>query len=126
MNLAVNGLAEQHNHLEKADGLTWLKNCKQSFDLIFIDPPTFSNTRKEQRVFDVQRDHPALIDLAMACLEPDGILIFSCNFRKFVLDQTLAERYRVEEITRQTVPFDFSRNKTIHHCWEVCRLDHSG
>jgi 23S rRNA (guanine2445-N2)-methyltransferase / 23S rRNA (guanine2069-N7)-methyltransferase len=126
MNLAVNGLAEQHHHLEKADGLTWLKNCKQSFDLIFIDPPTFSNTRKEQRVFDVQRDHPALIDLAMACLEPDGILIFSCNFRKFVLDQTLAERYRVEEITRQTVPFDFSRNKTIHHCWEMCRLDHSG
>jgi len=126
MNLAVNGLAEQHNHLEKADGLTWLKSCKQRFDLIFIDPPTFSNTRNEQRVFDVQRDHPALIDLAMTCLEPDGIVIFSCNFRKFVLDQTLAERYRVEEITRQTVPFDFSRNKTIRHCWEICRLDHSG
>lgn len=118
MNLALNGLGEVRNKVEKADGLEWLAACSATYDLIFIDPPTFSNTKKENRVFDVQEDHARMLDLAMSRLENGGLLIFSTNFRKFQLDKGLAERYAITDISRQSLPFDFSRNHKIHACWE--------
>jgi len=70
-------------------------------------------------VFDVQRDHVALLDLAMARLAPGGTLYFSNNFRKFVLDAGLSERYAVEEITAATLDEDFRRNNRIHRAWKL-------
>ncbi len=119
MNLALNGLTEHRNKVEKADCLQWLEESKGTFDLIFIDPPTFSNTKKEHRVFDVQRDHTRLIELAMGHLDPAGLLIFSTNFRRFQLDERLTKLYEIKDISQESVPVDFSRNEKIHSCWEV-------
>lgn len=119
MNLALNGFTEQRNRVEKSDCLLWLEESKAKFDLIFIDPPTFSNTKKDKRVFDVQKDHGRLVDLAMERLEEDGLLIFSTNFRRFILEERLVSLYDIKDISQQSVPFDFSRNKKIHKCWEI-------
>lgn len=118
MNLALNGLGEVTNKVEKADCIEWLGACRTTFDLIFIDPPTFSNTKKEMRVFDIQEDHERLINLAMSCLDINGLLIFSTNFRRFSLAKVLCEKYTVTDISKQSLPLDFSRDKKIHQCWE--------
>lgn len=119
MNLALNGLTELRNKVEKADCLQWLEETSGMFDLIFIDPPTFSNTKKDKRVFDVQKDHARLIELAMSHLATGGLLIFSTNFRRFQLEDRLPTLYDIKEISKESVPFDFSRNERIHRCWEI-------
>ena len=119
MNFALNGLGEVNNRVEQADCLAWLAECRSTFDLIFVDPPTFSNTKKEKRVFDVQQDHGNLIHKAMSRLAGEGVLIFSTNFRRFELDGDLGEQYLVTDISRDSLAFDFSRNQRIHRCWEV-------
>jgi 23S rRNA (guanine2445-N2)-methyltransferase / 23S rRNA (guanine2069-N7)-methyltransferase len=126
MNLALNGLTELRNKVEKADCMQWLEKSTNTFDLIFVDPPTFSNTKKDQRIFDIQKDHERLIDLAMSHLEPDGLLIFSTNFRRFKLEESLPARYDIKDISRESVPFDFSRNDKIHRCWEIRKTVHRG
>ena len=123
MNLALNGLTEFRNKVEKADCLEWLESSSGKFDLIFIDPPTFSNTKKDKRVFDVQKDHVRLIELAMARLETGGCLIFSTNFRRFIFEEKLQALYDVREISKESVPFDFSRNEKIHRCWEIRKIE---
>ncbi len=119
MNLALNGFADLKNRVEQGDCLQWLQDSKRVFDLIFIDPPTFSNTKKERRVFDVQRDHVKLIRLAMSHLENSGLIIFSTNFRRFKLAEELFASYDIMDISRESVPYDFSRNPKIHSCWEI-------
>ncbi|MNH26112.1 Ribosomal RNA large subunit methyltransferase K [compost metagenome] len=99
--------------------MAWLQACRDEYELIFIDPPTFSNSKRMEGVFDVQRDHVELLDLAVARLAPGGVLYFSNNFRKFQLDENLAERYAVEEITAQTLDPDFARNSKIHRAWKI-------
>lgn len=121
MNLALNGFADFNHSTIKADCLQWLEESRTHYDLIFVDPPTFSNTKKEKRVFDVQRDHVRLLKLAMARLEPEGLLLFSTNFRKFNLDDQLGVLYEVKDITHETIPLDFKRNTKIHRCWEMRR-----
>jgi 23S rRNA (guanine2445-N2)-methyltransferase / 23S rRNA (guanine2069-N7)-methyltransferase len=121
LNFAVNGLSLQGNLLVQADCLQWLQEHRSKYDLIFIDPPTFSNTKKDHRVFDVQRDHLLLIELAMERLERAGLLLFSTNYKRFALDESLMRRYLVTDISAKTIPFDFSRNKKIHSCWEIRR-----
>ncbi|MDN7142876.1 bifunctional 23S rRNA (guanine(2069)-N(7))-methyltransferase RlmK/23S rRNA (guanine(2445)-N(2))-methyltransferase RlmL [Pseudomonas sp. JQ170] len=117
-NLSLNGFSDK-NRLEQGDVMAWLQACRDEFDLIFIDPPTFSNSKRMEGVFDVQRDHVELLDLAVARLAPGGVLYFSNNFRKFQLDEHLAERYAVEEITAQTLDPDFARNTKIHRAWRI-------
>lgn len=119
MNLAVNGFGYQKNKVVSADCMQWLQEDTGEYDLIFIDPPTFSNTKKERRVFDIQRDHGQLLSLAMARLADRGTIIFSTNFRKFQLDQQLMEAYQVTDITRVSIPPDYARNQKIHQCWEL-------
>ena len=99
--------------------MAWLEASRDEYDLIFIDPPTFSNSKRMEGVFDVQRDQVQLIDLAMARLAPGGVLYFSNNFRKFELEANLGERYAVEEITAQTIDPDFARNAKIHRAWKI-------
>lgn len=121
MNLALNGLDEIKNRVEKADCIDWLDNHSGMYDLIFIDPPTFSNTKKEGRVFDIQRDHFHLLELAMQRLAPDGLLIFSTNFRRFRLDDRLQQMFQLKNISAESVPYDYSRDSKIHMCWEIKR-----
>jgi len=99
--------------------MAWLEADRGEYDLIFIDPPTFSNSKRMEGVFDVQRDQVELIDLAMARLAPGGVLYFSNNFRKFQLDPLLEQRYAVEEISAQTLDPDFARNPKIHRAWRL-------
>ena len=120
-NLSLNGLSDLHQ-LVQADVMTWLAADRGEYDLIFIDPPTFSNSKRMDDVFDVQRDHVQLLDMAMARLAPGGVLYFSNNFRRFRLDAGLEERYRVEDISAQTLDRDFQRNARIHRTWRVERL----
>lgn len=117
-NLALNGFSDKHR-LEQANVMEWLDENRGEYDLIFIDPPTFSNSKRMEGVFDVQRDHVSLIDMAMARLARGGLLYFSNNFRKFELDASLAARYQVEEITHETLDPDFARNSKIHRAWRI-------
>ncbi len=117
-NLSLNGFSERQR-LEQGDVMAWLEADRGEYDLIFIDPPTFSNSKRMEGVFDVQRDHVALLDLAMARLATGGTLYFSNNFRKFVLDASLMDRYAVEEITASTLDEDFRRNPRIHRAWKL-------
>ena len=117
-NLALNGLSERHQMVQ-SDVMTWLEEAREEYDLVFIDPPTFSNSKRMEGVFDVQRDHVRLLDLAMARLAKGGVLYFSNNFRRFRLDESVADRYAVEEITAQTIDQDFARNERIHRAWRI-------
>ncbi len=121
-NLALNGLAGPRHEFLRADVREWLTEAAQRgerYDLIFCDPPTFSNSKRMEGVLDVQRDHPALIDACMALLAPDGLLVFSTNAQRFRLDPALAARYAVKDVSRATIPTDFLRNTDIHRCYEL-------
>ena len=117
-NLSLNGFSDK-NRLEQGDVMAWLEGNREQYDLIFIDPPTFSNSKRMEGVFDVQRDHVQLLDLALARLAPGGVLYFSNNFRKFQLDDNLQARYAIEEISATTLDPDFARNSKIHRAWRI-------
>ena len=117
-NFSLNGFSDK-NRLEQGDVMAWLEASRDEFDMIFIDPPTFSNSKRMEGIFDVQRDHVQLLDLAMARLAPGGVLYFSNNFRKFELDEHLETRYAVEEISAKTIDPDFARNGKIHRAWKI-------
>ncbi|MBB5016305.1 bifunctional 23S rRNA (guanine(2069)-N(7))-methyltransferase RlmK/23S rRNA (guanine(2445)-N(2))-methyltransferase RlmL [Rehaibacterium terrae] len=120
-NLALNGCAGQRHRLVQADAVAWLEAERGEYDLIFCDPPTFSNSARAED-FDVQREHVRLLRAAVARLAPDGLLIFSNNFRRFRLDETaVGEFAQVREISPDTIPPDFARNARIHRCWELRR-----
>ncbi len=121
-NLALNGFSEKHR-LVQGDVLEWLPDDDERFDLILLDPPTFSNSKRMSDVFDVQKDHAHLVRLTMARLESGGVLYFSNNFRKFKLDAVLASEFSVQDISAQTLDPDFQRRPGIHHAW---RITHAG
>ena len=119
-NFALNGLPDLPNYQFIAqDIFEWIKSNTEQYDVIFIDPPTFSNSKKFQGTFDVQRDHVPLINRAMNRLSAEGVLYFSNNFTKFVLDDEINNRYHVEEMTSQTIGFDFDSKRPIHQSWAI-------
>jgi 23S rRNA (guanine2445-N2)-methyltransferase / 23S rRNA (guanine2069-N7)-methyltransferase len=121
-NLGLNGLATRHHELVQADCREWLDEAartRNQYDLIFLDPPTFSNSKRMEGVLDTGRDHPALIDACMRVLAPGGLLVFSTNAQKFKLDPALVERYDVQDISAATIPRDFERNARIHRCYDI-------
>ncbi|HHJ19879.1 MAG TPA: bifunctional 23S rRNA (guanine(2069)-N(7))-methyltransferase RlmK/23S rRNA (guanine(2445)-N(2))-methyltransferase RlmL, partial [Gammaproteobacteria bacterium] len=123
-NLALNGLNTQDNEMILANCVSWIKTAKwlrREFDLIFLDPPTFSNSKSMEDVFDVQRDHVELINGVLDLLAPEGMLIFSTNFRKFKMDQQAIHASHITDISRKTRSKDFVRNSRIHYCWELSR-----
>jgi 23S rRNA (guanine2445-N2)-methyltransferase / 23S rRNA (guanine2069-N7)-methyltransferase len=120
-NLQANGLGGARHRLVQADALQWLQADSGQYDLIFCDPPTFSNSARADD-FDVQRAHVPLLRAAVERLAPDGVLYFSNNFRRFRLDgDAIAQFALVEDISAQTIPVDFSRDARIHRCWRVRR-----
>jgi 23S rRNA (guanine2445-N2)-methyltransferase / 23S rRNA (guanine2069-N7)-methyltransferase len=98
--------------------MQWLKDCKDTFDLIVMDPPTFSNSARMNDTLDVQRDHVFLVTEAMKCLSAHGELIFSNNYKKFFMDESLYDMFHIKDISNQSIPQDYKRKKP-HRCFEI-------
>jgi len=121
-NLALNGLGGARHRFVQADCRAWVEEAARSrerFDLIFLDPPTFSNSKRMEGVLDIGRDHPALIDACVPLLAPAGLMLFSTNAQRFRLDASLMQRYDIRDISADTLPLDFARNPRVHRCYEV-------
>jgi hypothetical protein len=120
-NFELNGIDLAKHQIIRADVFQYLQTAFEAgkqFDLIVMDPPSFSNSKKMSNTLDIQRDHARLIQGAMKLLAPNGLMYFSNNLRSFALDESIAEQYLVKDISKQSVPDDF-RNKKIHQCWEI-------
>lgn len=120
-NFDLNQIRGAQHQLVRADCLEWLEQERRRFDLIFLDPPTFSTSKGMERTLDVQRDHVRLLRSAARLLAPGGVLFFSTNLRKFKLESENLPELEFVEITAATIPRDFSRNPRIHSCWRVAR-----
>ncbi|ESS56354.1 ribosomal RNA large subunit methyltransferase L [Enterobacter cloacae S611] len=120
-NLRLNGLSGRAHRLIQADCLGWLQETDEQFDLIFIDPPTFSNSKRMEESFDVQRDHMRLLEDLKRLMRKGGTIMFSNNKRGFRMDlDGLAKLgLKAQEITQKTQSQDFARNRQIHNCWLI-------
>ena len=131
-NFELNNISLRKHTLVQEDCLQWLERqtaedkiikSRHLFDIIYLDPPTFSNSKRMLEILDVQRDHVRILDAAMRLLAPSGKLYFSNNYRRFVLDPSLLERYHVKDITHKTLDKDFANKlgagSCIHHCWLI-------
>ena len=124
-NLLLNGFGDPSfgdtgHELYRADCLQWLEEQEARgprFDLIFVDPPTFSNSKRMEGVLDVQRDHVGMIRRSMKLLRPAGRLVFSTNYTRFKLDTEALADLSIEDISARTIPKDFERNARIHRCF---------
>ncbi len=118
-NFRLNHLNPSQHQFISYDCREWLRISRDRFDVIFLDPPSFSNSKRMTDTLDIQRDHVSLIQAAMRLLNPDGIVYFSTNFRQFKLDNLIKEKYTVEDISAQTIDQDFKRNPKIHYCFKI-------
>ena len=118
-NFRLNHLTIDKHQFIQADCLAWLNDATDKYDVIFLDPPSFSNSKRMKDVLDVQRDHEAMIIAAMRLLETSGVLYFSTNLRKFKISPQLMARYAVKDISQATLDEDFKRRPNIHHCFEI-------
>jgi 23S rRNA (guanine2445-N2)-methyltransferase / 23S rRNA (guanine2069-N7)-methyltransferase len=121
-NLRENSIGGTRHRIAQADALRWIEADRGEHDVVFCDPPTFSNSKRAED-FDVQRDHVRLLRAIVARLAPGGVLYFSNNFRRFKLDEAaIAEFAAVEDISASTIPPDFARNPRIHRAWRITAL----
>lgn len=120
-NLQLNDLAGPQHEFVRADVKDWLRQeAPADYDLIVLDPPTFSNSKAMRHILDVQEDHPFLINQCLRRLRPGGTIFFSTNYRRFELNAAAIRSEQLKNITAQTIPPDFS-NKKIHYAWEISR-----
>jgi 23S rRNA (guanine2445-N2)-methyltransferase / 23S rRNA (guanine2069-N7)-methyltransferase len=124
-NMALNKNAGEHEFIQ-ADCLDWLNTeaneaDRKQYDLIFLDPPTFSNSKRMDDVFDIQNDHVQLIKNATALLADNGVLYFSTNLRRFKMEFSALSDLSIEDISASTIPEDFLRNPRIHYCWKISK-----
>ena len=124
-NFDLNQIIGEHKII-RADCSVWLeeeakKTPKNQYDLIALDPPTFSNSKRMEEAFDIQNDHVGLINNALELLTDEGTLYFSTNFRRFKLDEPALSGAVIENISASTIPEDFSRNPRIHYCWKITK-----
>jgi 23S rRNA (guanine2445-N2)-methyltransferase / 23S rRNA (guanine2069-N7)-methyltransferase len=122
-NMTLNGFTGPQHEFVQANCLEWLDQAagKRRYGLIFLDPPSFSTSKRMQGTFDVQRDHVALLGKTARLLDRDGTLIFSNNLRRFRMDREALSDLHIEDISRATLPRDFERNPKIHNCWKIRR-----
>ncbi|TMP41916.1 bifunctional 23S rRNA (guanine(2069)-N(7))-methyltransferase RlmK/23S rRNA (guanine(2445)-N(2))-methyltransferase RlmL [Pseudoalteromonas citrea] len=120
-NFALNELKNTRFRFEQADCLKWLEHAQGQYDLIFLDPPTFSNSKRMKEAFDVQRDHIQLLTWIKNILSPSGTLVFSNNKRGFKMDEValIGLGLKAENISEKTLSPDFKRNKQIHNSWLI-------
>jgi 23S rRNA (guanine2445-N2)-methyltransferase / 23S rRNA (guanine2069-N7)-methyltransferase len=121
-NFSLNNTDLRKHLLVKADCREWITNQKGSFDLIFLDPPTFSNSKSMRGTWDVKRDYVEMINQATRLLEKNGILLFSTNHRKFKLDKNSLPNLLFEDLCSELLPPDFARNPKIHQVWKIRRV----
>lgn len=118
-NLRENQIGGHQHRLVQADALSWLEADRGKYDVIFCDPPTFSNSARADD-FDIQREHVRLLRAAVARLADNGVLYFSNNFRRFRLDEAAIAAFAdCVEISAETIPPDFERDARIHRCWRL-------
>jgi 23S rRNA (cytosine1962-C5)-methyltransferase len=119
-NMSINDLLDDKKHsFIHADVKQYLWELpKNLFDLVIMDPPTFSNSKRMKDFLDIQRDHAALINQTITLMKPSGVLYFSTNFSKFVLDQHSISASGIKDITRATTPFDF-QGKLSRYCFRI-------
>lgn len=122
-NFSLNDINIDKHEFIQADVIHYLEHefsnkDNQKYDIILLDPPSFSNSKRMDDFFEIQRDHQKLLDLLMPALRKNGILYFSNNYRKFKMDQEIFEKYSTKDITLKTIPKDF-RDLKIHHCFEL-------
>ncbi len=116
-NLQANGFTGHDHRLMQGDAMTFLREDNAHYGLIYVDPPTFSNSKRAED-FDVQRDHVALLEACARRLRKDGVIVFSNNFRRFKLDHDALESlFDIEDHSAASIPFDFARHADIHGCW---------
>jgi len=118
-NFHLNHLDVSKHQFVQFDCLAWFKLARDKYDVIFLDPPSFSNSKRMTETLDVQRDQVMLVDAAMRLLATGGVLYFSTNNRQFKLAQDIEEKYKVEDISAETIDEDFKRNKRIHRCFKI-------
>lgn len=118
-NLELNGLRGPQHRVVEAECREFMARELRRYGAIFLDPPTFSNSKRMEGVLDVQRDHVELIRGAVRLLERDGVLIFSTNFRRFRLDEEALADLKIEDLSARTIPKDFARSPKIHKCWRI-------
>ena len=120
-NLILNDIEGKQHKLIQVDCLQWLEKCDRQFDLIFVDPPTFSNSKRMEESWDVQRDHVKLMSNLKRVLSSNGTIVFSNNKRGFKMNLVALEELGLSavEISHKTLPLDFERNKQIHNCWMI-------
>jgi len=121
-NFELNELDLSQHDFIRADVTKYINEIDTKYDLILLDPPSFSNSKKMDDLFDVQRDHKDMINTLMSCLKPNGKLIFSNNYRRFKLNSEIENDYEVEEITYKSIPEDF-RDRKIHSCFELKNIN---
>jgi 23S rRNA (guanine2445-N2)-methyltransferase / 23S rRNA (guanine2069-N7)-methyltransferase len=121
-NLELNGFADGQHHLIRRDFKDVIMSLspRDQWDLAVVDPPTFSNTKGIEEVWDVQRDHAWLLERLARHIVPGGLVFFSTNSRRFKLDEAALNDFSIRDITKQTIPEDF-RNQRIHKCWKLVR-----
>lgn len=119
-NFELNNLPLAEHSFINADVLEWLRSQSKTptFDMIFLDPPTFSNSKKMEDVFEVEKDQEFLVEACMQMLTPGGILYFSNNKRKFKLSENILAKYLVKDLSEESIPQDF-HDKKIHVCFEI-------
>lgn len=119
-NLRLNDRWDPDRHeLIRADVVRWLRQARgRKWDLIVLDPPSFSVSKEMRGSFEIQRDHPALLRDALSLLDEGGTLYFSTHFTGFELDLAALRGWSAEELTPRSIPEDFA-NRAIHRCWRI-------
>ncbi len=118
-NFRLNQLDVSRHQFIQYDCMEWLNMTTDRFDVIFLDPPSFSNSKRMTNTLDIQRDQASLINAAMKLLNPNGTLYFSTNFRQFKLSPEISSQYTVKDISAETIDLDFKRNQRIHQCFVI-------
>ncbi len=122
-NMALNNIAEAGHRLVQADSFDFLKQAEKQglhFDLAVVDPPSYSTTRSRNQAFDILKDHPRLLSMVLALMQPGSQVFFSTNHQNFDLQTQGLNAANITEITDQTIPEDYRRkHKKIHRCWKI-------
>lgn len=124
-NFRLNNISLNKHQFVHYDCIEWLRITQDRFDVIFLDPPSFSNSKRMQDTLDIARDHEQLIHASMNLLAPNGVLYFSTNLRRFQLSPAIQQEYHVEDISVDTIDIDFKRNAKIHQCFKIKTTDKS-
>lgn len=118
-NLALNGFSFKYHDFIQADCFHWLDTTREKFDVVLVDPPSFSNSKKTETVLDIERDHVELLHLAMRHVNKHGLCLFVTNKQRFQLDQEALSQYAIQDITTKTLPEDFKRYGLMHQAFEL-------